>query len=64
MIDMSMVANHDVLIDYEPTTALDLTIQAVVLEELKTLRDRGMAIMLITHDLGVVAQMADYVPNF
>lgn len=61
MIAMSMVANPDVLIADEPTTALDLTIQAVVLEELKTLRDRGMAIMLITHDLGVVAQMADYV---
>ena len=61
MIAMSMVAHPDVLIADEPTTALDLTIQAVVLEELKTLRDRGMAIMLITHDLGVVAQMADYV---
>ena len=59
MIAMSMVANPDVLIADEPTTALDLTIQAVVLEELKTLRDRGMAIMLITHDLGVVANVAD-----
>lgn len=61
MIAMSMVSKPDVLIADEPTTALDLTIQAVVLEELKTLRDSGMAIMLITHDLGVVAQMADYV---
>lgn len=59
MIAMSMVAHPDVLVADEPTTALDLTIQAVVLEELKKLRDNGMAIMLITHDLGVVAQMAD-----
>ena len=44
----------------EPTTALDVTIQAQILELMKELRDRlGMAIMLITHDLGVVAEMAD-----
>lgn len=43
------------------TTALDLTVQAVVLNEIKKLRDAGMSIMLITHDLGIVAQMADYV---
>ncbi|MFR5069968.1 MAG: hypothetical protein ACLTE2_09430 [Eubacteriales bacterium] len=49
------------LIADEPTTALDLTVQAVVLNEIKKLRDAGMSIMLITHDLGIVAQMADYV---
>ena len=45
----------------EPTTSLDLTIQASVLEEFKMLRDHGASILLVTHDLGVVAQMADYV---
>jgi len=49
-----------VLIADEPTTALDVTIQAQILELMKALRERNrMAIMLITHDLGVIAEMAD-----
>ncbi len=65
MIAMAMLSNPSVLIADEPTTALDLTIQAGILEELLKLKDLGMAIILITHDLGVVAHTADdvYVVN-
>jgi len=60
MIAMALCCNPKLLIADEPTTALDVTIQAQILELMKELRDRlGMAIMLITHDLGVVAEMAD-----
>ncbi len=59
MIAMALAAEPDLLIADEPTTALDVTIQAQVLEVLRELQQRnGMAILLITHDLGVVAQMA------
>ncbi len=62
MIAMALAGEPELLIADEPTTALDVTIQAQVLELLKTLqRERNMAILLITHDLGVVAQMADEV---
>jgi len=62
MIAMALAAEPELLIADEPTTALDVTIQAQVLELLQRLqRDSGMAIMLITHDLGVVARMADRV---
>lgn len=61
MIAMALLSKADVLIADEPTTALDLTIQASVLEEFKKIRDRGIAVLFITHDLGIVAQMADYV---
>jgi oligopeptide/dipeptide ABC transporter ATP-binding protein len=62
MIAMSIANDPDVLIADEPTTALDVTIQAQVLEVLERIQDRtNSAIMLITHDLGVVAGVADRV---
>jgi oligopeptide/dipeptide ABC transporter ATP-binding protein len=62
MIAMALSTNPELLIADEPTTALDVTIQAQILELMKTLRERNkMAIMLITHDLGVIAEMADQV---
>ncbi len=66
MIAMALANNPDLLIADEPTTALDVTIQAQILELLKTLqRETGMAMLLITHDLGIVRRMADrmYVMN-
>lgn len=60
MIAMAMSCQPKLLIADEPTTALDVTIQAQILDLLRQLRDeRGMAILFITHDLGVVAQIAD-----
>ncbi|MEO0391548.1 MAG: ABC transporter ATP-binding protein [Pseudomonadota bacterium] len=60
MIAMAMVAGPDLLIADEPTTALDVTTQAQVLGLIKDLQhDTGMAVILVTHDLGVVANMAD-----
>jgi peptide/nickel transport system ATP-binding protein len=62
MIAMTLAAEPDFLIADEPTTALDVTIQAQVLELLKRLqREQGMGMLLITHDLGVVAGMAQRV---
>jgi peptide/nickel transport system ATP-binding protein len=62
MIAIALAGNPRLLIADEPTTALDVTIQAQVLALLRTLqRERGMAMLLITHDLGVVAEMADRV---
>jgi peptide/nickel transport system ATP-binding protein len=62
MIAMALAGNPKLLIADEPTTALDVTIQAQVLDLLKSLqRERGMAMLLITHDLGVAARMADHV---
>ena len=62
MIAMALLCDPELLIADEPTTALDVTIQAQILELLKELRDeRGMGIILITHDLGVVAGMCDRV---
>jgi peptide/nickel transport system ATP-binding protein len=59
MIAMALACNPELLIADEPTTALDVTIQAQVLELLRELqRNRHMSVMLITHDLGVVAEMA------
>jgi peptide/nickel transport system ATP-binding protein len=60
MIGMALSCNPQLLIADEPTTALDVTIQAQILEILRKLRDeRGMAIIFITHDLGVIAEIAD-----
>ena len=62
MIAMALVERPDILIADEPTTALDVTIQAQILELLKKLqKEYGMAIIIITHDLGVVAQICDEV---
>jgi peptide/nickel transport system ATP-binding protein len=62
MIAMALSCSPDLLIADEPTTALDVTVQAQVLDLLRDIqRDTGMAIVLITHDLGVVAGMADEV---
>jgi oligopeptide/dipeptide ABC transporter ATP-binding protein len=62
MIAMALSCNPKMLIADEPTTALDVTIQAQILELMKRLKkELGMAIMLITHDLGVVAEMAQRV---
>lgn len=60
MIAMALSCNPQVLIADEPTTALDVTIQAQILELLRELQDRvGMAMIMITHDLGVVAEVCD-----
>lgn len=62
MIAMALSCEPDILIADEPTTALDVTIQAQILELMKKLqKEMGMAIMMITHDLGVVARMCDRV---
>lgn len=62
VIAMALVNKPKLLIADEPTTALDVTIQAQLLRVLRSLRDRlGMSIILITHDMGVVAQMCDRV---
>ncbi|MBM7707821.1 peptide/nickel transport system ATP-binding protein [Chryseomicrobium aureum] len=62
MIAMSLACDPEILIADEPTTALDVTIQAQILELIKDLQDRlGMSVIFITHDLGVVAETCDYV---
>jgi len=62
MIAMALAMNPELLIADEPTTALDVTIQAQILDLIRALRTRlDTAVVLITHDLGVIAEMADYV---
>ncbi len=60
MIAMALACDPRILIADEPTTALDVTTQAQVLDLLRKLqRDRGLSVILITHDMGVIAEMAD-----
>jgi oligopeptide transport system ATP-binding protein len=60
MIAMSLALDPDVLIADEPTTALDVTVQAQIMDLLKDIQvERNMGLILITHDLGVVAEVAD-----
>lgn len=62
MIAMALMCNPKLIIADEPTTALDVTIQAQILDLIRNLKDQiNSSIMLITHDLGVIAEMADYV---
>ena len=59
---MALSCNPKLIIADEPTTALDVTIQAQILDLLRNLKNKiNSSIMLITHDLGVIAEMADYV---
>jgi oligopeptide transport system ATP-binding protein len=60
-IAMALMTRPDLIVADEPTTALDVTVQAQVLDVLREARDRGLALVLITHDLGVVAGIADRV---
>ena len=59
MIAMALACDPDILIADEPTTALDVTIQAQIIELMKEMQENGNAIVMITHDLGVVADVAD-----
>lgn len=62
MIAMAMVCKPKLLIADEPTTALDVTIEAQILRQMKELRDEtGMSVLIITHNMGVVAEICDYV---
>ena len=62
MIAMALSCNPKILIADEPTTALDVTIQAQIIELMRDLQKKlGMAIIFITHDLGVVAEISDTV---
>jgi peptide/nickel transport system ATP-binding protein len=62
MIAMALACNPRILIADEPTTALDVTTQAQILDLLRGLqKERGLTLILITHDMGVIAEMADYV---
>ncbi len=62
MIAMALACNPKIIIADEPTTALDVTIQAQILDLLRNLKDKiNSSIMFITHDLGIIAEMADYV---
>ncbi|WP_157245014.1 ABC transporter ATP-binding protein [Nonomuraea typhae] len=62
MIAMALACEPDLLVADEPTTALDVTVQAQILELIKRIQqDRGLAVIMITHDLGVIARVADEV---
>jgi peptide/nickel transport system ATP-binding protein len=61
LIASAIALDPDIVIADEPTTALDVTVQAQVLRELEAMKDKGASIILISHDLSVVAQLADYI---
>ena len=62
VIAMALAGEPDLIVADEPTTALDVTVQAQIIQILAELvRDRGLALLLITHDMGVVAQVCDRV---
>jgi peptide/nickel transport system ATP-binding protein len=61
LIASAIALDPDIVIADEPTTALDVTVQAQVLRELEKMKDRGASIILISHDLSVVAQLADHI---
>jgi peptide/nickel transport system ATP-binding protein len=61
LIASAIALDPDIVIADEPTTALDVTVQAQVLAQLETMKDRGASIVLISHDLSVVAQLADHI---
>ena len=62
VIAIALACNPDLLICDEPTTALDVTIQAKIIELIRRVqKERGISVIYITHDLGVVAKVADYV---
>ena len=61
MIAMSMIMKPSLLIADEPTTALDVTVEAQILRLMKELNKSGTSILLISHNLGVIAQVCDYV---
>lgn len=61
MIAMALSCNPEILIADEPTTALDVTIQAQILELMKEIqKEMGMSIVMITHDLGIIAETCDH----
>ncbi|MDO5702486.1 MAG: ABC transporter ATP-binding protein [Lachnospiraceae bacterium] len=61
MIAMAMICSPSLMIADEPTTALDVTVEAQILSLMRKLRDRGTSILIISHNLGVIAQLCDYV---
>src|SRR6185312_10975509 len=61
LIASAIALDPDIVIADEPTTALDVTVQAQVLEQLRQMKQRGASVLLISHDLAVVAHLADHI---